>query len=200
MRGSRRGFTVIELLLVIVILAMLATSIIPKVTAIFRVSVKSSVRRFSSIVKQTYDQAVLTGKIHRIVLKLGTKEDPAQGWTVESAESGALPSDPKRVGLQIEGKREEDRPTIEPAFKEAKEALAAEMPRGVRIVSVETQRLGDGVKADSGTVNLYAFPNGLLDRATVTFAEIGKEEMQRFRVTVNPLTGRISVETENVQQ
>ena len=37
-------------------------------------------------------------------------------------------------------------------------------------------------------------------RATVTFAEEGKEQMQRFRVSVNPLTGRVIVETENVPQ
>jgi prepilin-type N-terminal cleavage/methylation domain-containing protein len=191
----RKGFTTIEVLLVIVLLGLIASSVIPNVTGIFRVGVKSSVRRFAAIVKFAYDQSILTGRIHRIVLNLDE-----QSWKVEAAEAGQLPIDSKRLGLLPEGMREGDRVTVEPAFKEAGQNLFDKMPKGVRLVEVDSWRLGEGVVARKGEISIYSYPSGYIDEVTVTLAEEGRENVQKFLVTTRSLTGRIKVETETARQ
>ena len=190
--SSNQGFTLVEILLVIVLIALLATSVVPGVTNVFRVGVTSSVRRFAALVKYTYDQSILTGRIHRIVLNLDE-----QSWTVESAEVGALPIDKAKEELN----RDHDGPPPEePGFKKVGGTLVDKMPVGVQILKVESWRLGPkGASATKGEVSLYAYPSGYIDEATVVLAEAGKENVQRFKVTTQALTGRVKVETENPQ-
>jgi prepilin-type N-terminal cleavage/methylation domain-containing protein len=192
MKSPRKGFTTIEVLLVIVLLGLIATTVIPNISGIFRVGVKSSVRRFAALVKYSYDQAILTGRIHRIVLNLDD-----QSWKVEAAEPGQLPIDAQKFGILAEGMREGDRVTVEPAFKTAGENLFDKMPGGVRIVEVESWRLGKDVAATKGEISIYSYPSGYIDEVTVTLAEDGKEEVQQFLITTRSLTGRIKVATES---
>jgi hypothetical protein len=187
----RAGFTTIEVLLVIALLGLIATSLLPNIGGVFRVGLKSSVRRFAAIVKYTYDQSILTGRIHRIVLDLD-----AQEWRVESAEPGQLPIDSKRFGLLPEGMRESDRVTVEPAFKKAGENLFDRMPSGVSLVEVSSWRLGNDKVARTGEISIYSYPSGFIDEVTVVLAEQGKEEMQRFLITTRSLSGRIRVQTQ----
>lgn len=188
-----RGFTLLEILMVIMVIGLLASAVVPSFTKVFRVGVQSSVRRYAALVRFTYDQAVLTGRIHRIVLNLDE-----QSWSVEAAEAGSLPLDKDKVGLIAEGLHESDRVLNEPQFKKAKADFVDALPKGVRLVSVESWRLGKGKDAiaDKGSIAIYAYPNGFMDETTVTLAETGKEEAQRFKVSTIPLTGRVRVETE----
>ncbi len=192
LRSNSRGFTLIEILLVLVILSLLASLAVSKSSAIFRASVNSGVRRFASVVRYAYDQAVLTGRLHRIVLDMDK-----QTWTVESTDPGTLPVDKARMGLAPEGLREEDRVGKDPSFQPATNNATASLPGGVAIVEVSSWRMGEGKKYNKGKVSIYAFPNGFLDEAKVVLAEAGKEEAQRFVITTQSLTGRVKVETEN---
>jgi len=186
----RSGFTLVEILMVIALLALLATSVLPRVGSVFRVNVQSSVRRYAAMVRYAYDQSVLTGRVHRIILDMDK-----QSWGVEVAEPGALPLDRSKQGVLAEGIREDDRVTSEPSFKKVTGNLVDSFPSGVQIVQVESWRLGKGKVATKGEIGIYAFPNGYIDESTVTLAESGKENGQRFTVTTQPLTGRIKVET-----
>ncbi|MEO5667543.1 MAG: prepilin-type N-terminal cleavage/methylation domain-containing protein [Bdellovibrionota bacterium] len=192
MKRLRKGFTTIEVLLVIVLLGLIATTVIPNIAGLFRVGVKSSVRRFAALVKYSYDQSILTGRIHRIVLDMDK-----QSWKVEAAEAGQLPIDSQKFGLLPEGMRESDRVTTEPTFKVAGENLFDKMPNGVKIVQVQSWRLGKDAVAKKGSVSIYSYPSGFIDEVTVVLAEEGKEESQQFLVTTKSLTGRIKVHTEN---
>jgi type II secretion system protein H len=185
------GFTTIEVLLVVVLLGLLATTVMPNVGSIFRVGLKSSVRRFAAIVKYAYDYSILTGKVHRIVLDLDK-----QTWRVEAAEPGQLPVDSARFGLLPDGMREEDRVSYDPTFKIVGKNLIDKMPRGVQIVEVESWRLGQNAVARKGEVSIYSYPSGYIDEVTVVLSEIGKEDVQKFLVTTRSLTGRIKVLTE----
>jgi len=195
MKSLRKGFTTIEILLVIVLLGLIATTVIPNISGLFRVGVKSSVRRFAAIVKYSYDQSILTGRIHRIVLNLDE-----QSWKVEAAEPGQLPLDSQRFGLLADGMREQDRVTTEPAFKIAGENLFDKMPGGVRIIEVDSWRLGKDSVARKGEVSIYSYPSGYVDEVTVTLAEEGQEKVQQFLITTRSLTGRIKVKTETQPQ
>ncbi len=193
-RTSRKsGFTLIEILLVVVLLGIMASTLIPNVSSVFRVGLKSSVRRYSALVKFAYDNAILTGRIHRIVLDLDK-----QNWSVEAAKPGQLPVDKERLGLLPESLREEDRVTEDPAFEKVGNRLVEKIPSGVRILEVSSWRIGEGKVVDKGVISIYAYPSGLIDESTVVIVEEGKEKLQHFLVTTKSLTGRVTVKTENI--
>lgn len=190
-QNFKKGFTLLEILMVIALLGILATSVLPSFNRIFRVSVQSSVRRYSALVRFTYDQAILTGRLHRIVLNLDR-----QKWTVEVADPGALPVDKAAMGLLPEGISEKEVVLEEPGFKKIKGNFVDQVPPGVKIVAVQGWRMGRE-PITKGEVAIYAFPNGFMDEATVYLAESGKEGLQQFKVKNHPLTGRTLVEVEN---
>lgn len=188
----QKGFTLLEVLLVVALMAALASAVLPDTGSIMRVGVQSSVRRFAALVRFGYDQAILTGKVHRIILDL---DDP-QSWYIEAGDPGALPIDVTRQGLLSEGMRENDRVVVEPGFKKLEGTKLEKIPTGVRILDVESWRIGRS-PASKGKVSIYMFPGGFVDNAKVTLAEAGKEDLQKFKIEVQGLTGRIKVETEN---
>lgn len=198
---SKRGFTLLEILLVTALIAILAVVAIPKVASVFRVSVQSSVRRFAAMVKYTYDQSVMTGKVHRIHINLDD-----QSWKVEVTEPGKLPYQeaaeefmpPGVSKFDMEGTRDEAAKSKDPDFAPVKADIDVKIPKGVRVVAVDSWRLEKNANpATKGEVNIYAFPNGYIDDAIVYLAEQGKETSQQFKVAIASLTGRVTIEAQN---
>jgi type II secretory pathway pseudopilin PulG len=193
----------LEILLVLALIAILAVAVIPRAQGLFRVSVQSSVRRFGSMVRYAYDQAIFTGRLHRIVLDLDK-----QTWAVEAAPKGKLPVEEARrerfEGLP-DNKHNDDEEEAGPDgkkkdkfgadFQPIGKGLLGPLPKGVQLIEVESWRAGKG-PVKKGQVSIYAFPNGFMDEAEVVLAEQGQEQVQQFHVKVQPLTGRIKVETE----
>lgn len=192
-KAGRRGFTLLELLMVIALLGLLGVVMVPKFSSFFRVSVQSSVRRFAALVRFAYDQSVLTGRVHRIVLDLDD-----QKWFIEAAEPNVLPLDKAKSGLSAEGLDKDEQVASEPQFQATQGDKIAKIPTGVTLIAVDSWRLGkdNGGKATKGQISIYAFPNGYVDEATVYLAEQGKEKVQRFKVSTQALTGRVRIETE----
>lgn len=191
-RTKKSGFTLIEILLVVTLIALLSSIVAPGITGVFRVGLQSSLRRYSAIVKYAYDQAVVTGSIHRIVIDMDE-----QAWSVEKANPGELPIDPTRFGLLPESLNDDDRVTKEAAFSPVGQRYIETLPAGVKILEFASWRLGDDTIVQEGKVNVYAYPSGFIDEATVVFVEDGEEDKQKFLVTIKSLTGRVDIETEN---
>ena len=193
--SSKQGFTLLEILLVVVLLGLLAGAVIPNFSKMFRVSVQSSVRRYAALVRYAYDQSILTGRIHRIVLNMDN-----QSWHVEATEPGMLPIDKAKMGLMPDSVHESERVTSEPTFKAVGKNLIDKMPKGVIILEVDSWRSNDkGHALTKGEASIYAYPNGFIDESTVVLAESGREKPQRYKITTQSLTGRIKIEVENPQ-
>jgi prepilin-type N-terminal cleavage/methylation domain-containing protein len=183
------GFTLLEVMLVIALLGLIVSSAAPSIGRLFRVSVKSSVRRFGALVRFAYDQSILTGRIHRIVLDMDK-----QIWDIEAAEPGMLPLDKERTPLYP------DAVSQEPAFKRAGKGVVGSLPAGVEILEVDSWRRTDQEgPAKKGVVSIYAYPSGFVDEASITLSEQGKGQIQRFKISIQSLTGRVKVETETGQ-
>lgn len=202
LKTSKRGFTLLELLLVVALVAILATVLVPKISTVFRVGVQSSVRRFAAMVKYTYDQSVMTGKVHRIHIDLDK-----QVWQVEATEIGRLPYQeameefmpPGISKFDLEEKDDKgQKKSSDPQFASIKAAVDVKVPKGVRIVAVDSWRLDKASNpATKGEVNIYSFPNGYIDDAIIYLAEMGKEGTQQFKVSISSLTGRVEIEAQN---
>ncbi|HVJ64997.1 MAG TPA: type II secretion system protein [Bdellovibrionota bacterium] len=203
-KTSKRGFTLLEILLVVALIAILAVVLIPRVSTVLRVGVQSSVRRFAAMVKYTYDQSVMTGKVHRIHIDLDK-----QTWTVEATEIGKLPHQKaaeeflppgvSQFDLDEYDKDKKDKKQGDDAdFSAIKGDIDVAVPKGVRIIAIDSWRLEKSENpATRGEVSIYAFPNGYIDDAIVYLGEMGKENQQQFKVSISSLTGRVGIETIN---
>lgn len=192
---SEAGFTLIEILLVVTLLGLMASLVLPNMGGVFQAGAKSSVRRYAALVKQAYDQAVVTGTLHRVVLNL-----TEQSWRLEKAKPGQLPIDPTKFGLMPEGFRDDDRVVPEAAFETVGKRLVEKLPSGAKLLEFASWRIGEGKVVKEGEVSIYAYPTGLIDEATVVIAEAGTEDLQRFLVSTKPLSGRVTIVTENTER
>jgi len=183
---NRAAFTLLETLLVIALIGLITTTVIPNIQSVFRVSVQASVRRFSSLIRYTYDQAILTGKVHRIVLDL-----KQQKWSLEIGGSSTLPAD--QLKSQITGSDEPKAPVAQ--FDKVNNKDTQRIPKGVVISRASSWRLGKDKYIEDGQLAIYAFPSGLMDEATIVLKEA--TSTQSFKVTTRPLTGRVDVEVLN---
>jgi prepilin-type N-terminal cleavage/methylation domain-containing protein len=61
------GFTLIELLVVVALIALISAMVMPSVSSYFQVSLNSATRDISSVVKESYNSTVLTGRVYRVV-------------------------------------------------------------------------------------------------------------------------------------
>jgi len=97
-----RGFSLVEATIVVAIIALAAAIVIPSVSNITKAELRASASKISALVRRTYDDAALTGNIHRLVFDFesrkieveSTEEALAfEGSSNAVAESGRLADD-----------------------------------------------------------------------------------------------------------
>ncbi len=205
--------TLIEVMMVIALIGMLISVGLPKFDQLTRANVRTSVRRLGALVKYCYDQAVLSGKLHRIHVDLGgtyldknsNKVEKEQKWTLEMAEGDALPEEKIKAELledvqaqekQKEKDQEKNEKKTADAFLPAQDAKKHYLPKGIKIVSVKSWRLGENKGVTKGDIGIYCFPNGFIDEATITLQEFNKPKSVLFHVKTRSLTGRVDIDAE----
>lgn len=199
LKTKNSGFSLIEIILVIVLIAVLAGALVPKVANISRAGTRSSVRRFASLVRYAYDQSVLTGLVHRIVVDFDKNQ-----WSLENATPGILPIEKVKKEYAFNEDDEktllQEKEEVESAFKKIDLNKGSQIPGGVKILEFVSWRTGAETIITQGQVSIYAFPNGFIDEASIVLAEVGKENLQRYRLTIKSLTGKVDVEVINLEK
>ena len=71
MRRESRGFTLVELSITIALIAMIAMVAVPAVTNASRYDLRKQALSLSTLIRQTYEEAILTGDVHRLVFDAG---------------------------------------------------------------------------------------------------------------------------------
>lgn len=193
-RLKRSGLTLIEILLVLALMGLIANVAIPKLSQLAKVSTRTGVRRFGALVKYCYDQSVLSGHIHRIVLDLSPE---GQSWAMEVAAGDALPEE--KIKEEITGKK-----TKTKSDKKEKDSTGfsrvegdRRMPNGITMLYVKSWRMGEDKPVTQGKIALYCFPNGFIDDATVGIQEQGRKNAPIWTVKTRSLTGRVDIEVSD---
>jgi len=70
MKKRQKGFTLVEMMVVIAVIALIAVFALPKLTNYFKLSLNSATRNIATMVRETYNSTALTGNIHRVVYDL----------------------------------------------------------------------------------------------------------------------------------
>ncbi len=202
--GRFRGFSLIEMMVVLGLLAIMLAIAVPTVASLARVELRGSAGRFRGIIRDSYARAALTGKTHRLVMDL----DRGKYW-VESTESNVfLPHSP--IDLEKEGdgslrisedprekkkrllenmKDEEARNLLkDPEFTPIDDALGQKqkLSAPIHFQGVWANHLKTWAR--KGEVQVYFFPGGYMEEAFVSLSD-DKEGKRVITVIARPLTG-----------
>jgi type II secretion system protein H len=191
MRGKSSGFTLIELMVVVAIIALVSGLVMPSINSMFKVSLNSTARNLANTIKETYNSTVVTGNVHRIVYDFKAK----QFWVEVGPSTALLESkeskerDAKRRSI-IKEKDKDKNEDKNGGFLLARSVTRKKqnLPAGVEFEDILTQQSPD--PAVDGTAFTHFFPNGLAEQ---TIVRIKDSSDHHASLVISPLLGRTDV-------
>ncbi|MFL5812367.1 MAG: Tfp pilus assembly protein FimT/FimU [Bdellovibrionia bacterium] len=185
------GFTLIELMVVVALIALISVMALPSISSYFQVSLNSSTREIAATVREAYNATLITGKLHRVAydLKNGQYwvEEGPNGAVLETKESRER--EERRKRLRFGGKLVEDKSpfSLDKTVTKSKKSL----PRGVAFEDVVTEQTREPQTTETTTVAYtHIFPNGLTEQTIVHLTDSSKHHTS---LCVTPLLGRTDV-------
>jgi prepilin-type N-terminal cleavage/methylation domain-containing protein len=177
---SNSGFSLIEILVVIGLMALITGIFVPSFTGVFRESGEAFIRQTALMMGQARDRALLTDKLIRLRIDLDKQvmaldEAPSE-YLVPKLPDGALSEREK------EEQAKKEAATFRPVSELMKEPR--KMPEGIRIIQVKSPRYKKPVT--EGVALVYFFNNGNTDGATI-YLETAEKTHQA--ITIHPITG-----------
>jgi len=192
-----RGFSLLELMVVVVLLAGLMAIIIPAISSIAGADIKNEATRIAGLCNEIYARAAISGITHRINIDLDN-----QSYWVEIKEGSAGEIAPEMGyeelmnSLVAKGKKEAEKSfeyQYVPQYKELPGPLGEKNTLGKNIVfhGAWTEQMPE--IARTGIVSIYFFSGGYTQASFVSLAQKGDEEDTSIYVSLSPLTGAVSI-------
>ncbi len=186
------GFTLIELMIVVVILGFAAMIVVPSISNTFRFSVKSASADLATLIKDTVNSAQITGKIHRVAYDL--KEQ--KYWVEFTGEEALLQNDEskeydKNRPKSFFSKNDDDEKKKNGGFIIAKSLTSKKrsLPIGVTFKDVLTEQSDELIT--TGIAYTHVFPHGITEQSLIHLIDTGKNEES---LMVSNLLGRCRLE------
>jgi len=184
---NRRGFTLVEILVVIAVLAAIIGIGTPTIKNVLRTNLRSSAFQIASLSKFAYDSAVIKGKVHRIVFNFDKRTYQLQ---VSTADEFVVDQAEDEEETSLMEKKEEQKPEPFVAFsgdigKEHK------LASGVELDSVEN--LNTKKKYVEDVAYLYFFPQGATEDTIIRLSG-QKSRTGFYSIRLNPLNGKTRIE------
>lgn len=197
-----RGYTLLELTVVIAIFAMLAVVVVPSVQSAMGVKLREEAGKVGGAVRAMYGEAALSGRTCRLVFDL----EEASYWPECAAGKATIQAKEESVrGVRVEekvddllsGDEDDELRRVEQrnAFSAFESGLAPRrtLPDGVEFQSVWTEHQEEAYVA--GQAYLYFFPQGRTEEAYVYLTD-GDDT---YTIIVNPVSGRTRAVAERVE-
>ncbi len=219
-RASKSGFTLLEIMIVLVIVGLISGMSIRGLRSLAKSDLRASTSRLSGAVRYLFDRASTTGKYHRLVIDV----DEGRYWAEVSDDRFYIPREPETESSQkklaeLQAKLDEkerqitdmseaaggfDMAKLQPqdfrpkkvrfgAFKET--TLKAVKMKGTKVMDVFTPRVAEPVT--KGRAYIYFFPLGQTEPAIVHLSDATQETV--YSLVVHPITGRVRIYNEYVQ-
>lgn len=201
--SNSRGFTLLELLVVIGLVVAMAVAVVPSIEGVMGVKTREEVGKIAGSIRAMYGEAALSGSTCRLVfdldegawwpecgpgrVRIARKEESRRGARVEEkVRDLAVTDEEKAAREQVDSKK---------AFGSHESALAPvrRLPEGTVFDGVWTQHQTEAYT--SGTAYLYFFPHGQTERAYIW---VGHGD-DVYTVVVDPMTGRTKVAGEKLR-
>jgi len=180
-QGPSRGYTLIELLIVVAILGMLAAAAVPAMNAVTGANARAAAGELAAASRYLFDTAALRHQTCRLALDLDgatwwtecTEPPPAPG--AEPAAAAAAPAAPSDddTADRFPDERDAERRRLlaRSKFGAFKDRLAGKrsLPGSTRIADVWAEHLRD--PATRGMAYVYFYPNGRAEAARIALAD-----------------------------
>lgn len=185
----RRGFTLIELGIVIFLFAVVAAVAVPSVDALTSAKLRSHTTQLAGLIREAYARAAITGKVHRIVLDL----DSGAYWLERTEERFVLPSE--RIEADAQGRGGISLDERAEAAKKGVEMRVQALTQGQEASGDALSMLGIG-GMDPGALGVLGGMAGGLMTSTLTSGLSLDEDLEetlktrlRRQVSFAPATG-----------
>ena len=217
---SASRFTLIEILVVLVIVALISGMSIRGLRALAKSDLRASTSRLSGAMRYLFDRASATGKYHRLVIDV----DEGRYWAEVSDDRFYLPREPetestqKKLAEAAAALNEKDRRRAEMSeaaggFDMSKVQTQDFRPKGARfgafketalkpvkmkntlVMDVYTPRMADPII--HGRAYIYFFPLGQAEPAIVHLSDPARQTI--YSLVVHPITGRVRILGEYVK-
>jgi len=195
-RLNQKGFTLIELLIVVFLIGMMFLFALPKVSSIFRLSLDSCSREMASVIREAYNAAMVTGRVHRVVWDLKERkywvESGGTSLLLDTEES--LEKANQRLRRKIKKEGEEESESLPPGhlpftLNRLVTRSKISLPRGVEFEDILTQKSEDPIT--TGTAYTHFFPHGLVEQTLIHLKDDSKNQQT---LLIWPVLGRTRVE------
>lgn len=147
------------------LMGLLTLFAVPSISSYFKLSMGTTAREMASIIKEAYNAAVMTGKVHRLAYDLKTNE-----YWVESGPTSLL-LDTSETREQEERRKRFSRHTEAqkpPSFNLEKTVTKSKrsLPRGVEFDNILTEQSKEPFSKE-GKAYTHIFPHGFTERTLI---------------------------------
>lgn len=216
---AQRGFTIVEVGIALVVVALVTGVAIPVLDNVTRAELRTTASKTSGMVKATYDLAVLSGRPCRLVFDFKantiTAEMASGNITLRAADDKNRDKDEEDEDDDKEeaARRKEQQasnelaalalratgaPSAPPArkaeFSRAPGTVPFELPSSVRIADVMAEHMREATT--EGVAAVHFFPTGFVEHTVLHFRD-GADNV--YGVEIEPLTGRTNVANKRIE-
>jgi len=166
------GFSLVEITIVIVLIALLATMAVPTLSSLVGADLRSNTNQLRGFMREAYTSAALSGKQYRIVFLI----DKRTYWVEEKRQPEVV-----KKG--------------EPTFKRVPDPFGArrKLPETLRFIEVYTDTMEEPVRKGVAFINF--FPGGYMDEGHVSLGNL-REPPRVMSLVTEPLTGESVIEDD----
>jgi prepilin-type N-terminal cleavage/methylation domain-containing protein len=177
-----RGFTLIEIMVTIAIIALITALAVPGLNYAFRTDTEAFARQLSSVFRESRDRALL----RRVLVRVNFDLTKQAYWVEEAPAAYLLPSEAEEKKAQEDAGRTFKEDEQESAFRLVKEITPNKrsVPKGIKIVKIISPRFKEPIT--EAEAQIYYRPNGISDAAILHLEDTDK--IQRS-ISINPVTG-----------
>ncbi len=190
-KRAEAGFTLIEMVVVLLLAALVITLAVPQFKARTDADLKHSALKLAATIEYTFNQAAFRRETYRLHYDLGSSRYWLDKFVDPAAEAAAKAGNAEPLGEQAETPPpdEGDADAGQPHYVVDRRILSqpVTLPDGVQITDVTTQYLESTSEGEAFT---HFFPDGYVEPTVVHLADRNKKE---YTLYVSPLSGKVKV-------
>ncbi len=185
-RIKQKGFTLLEVLIVVGLMAMVTALAVPGIGIATRASLEGSTRDLATTIRSAFDESQLKGRVFRVVFDL----DESIYWVEQGPQNLVLQSEKQkeeRGRLNARLSKDELEAQKKPTFGISKGVTRDKksLPMGVKFTDILASNHKDPMT--KGLVYTHIFPHGFVEK---TIIHVKDKMGHEASLIVDPISGK----------